>query len=112
MNGSMSSKKFIVEREGTTQLPPPSPDNIRFTPSNDINNTTNSEGRFRIDGERQIERPAAIHPTGRSNSESNSGFRVEAVTRPKQCPICRTANKITRLPSNQWKCTECGHTWN
>jgi hypothetical protein len=39
------------------------------------------------------------------------GFRVDASSRPKVCPVCRTANQITRLPSNAWKCEACQHTW-
>jgi len=106
-----SSKKFNIEEE-TIRPQLPSLQNPSFPISNDdVHNTTNEE-RFRIDEERQIGRPTVIHPTGRSNSESNSKLRIEAVTRPKRCRICRAENKITRLPSNQWKCKECGHTWN
>lgn len=36
---------------------------------------------------------------------------INAITRPKQCVLCRTEGKITRLNSGHWKCTECGHTW-
>lgn len=72
-----------------------------------MNEAQPSSKKFIIE---RTEQSNTIHPIG-VRPDRNSGFKVEAVTRPKQCQICRTKNKITRLSSNQWKCTECGHTW-
>lgn len=86
---------------------------LNSTHGNIENRVRNMTGRklFRIDDEQILSAPPPILPEGHSNRRSSNGFKVEAVTRPKQCKVCKTENKITRLPSNQWQCTECGYTW-
>ncbi len=52
------------------------------------------------------------HETTLSGQQRNTGkVKVNAVTRPKQCVLCRTENKITRTSNAEWQCTACGHTW-
>jgi len=50
-------------------------------------------------------------PTSNEPILGPGGFSVLAKTRPKQCPLCRTENKVTRLSSKQWQCNECKHIW-
>ncbi len=57
--------------------------------------------------------PPGVRPVPPQNPEPSvpGGFHVDATTRPKICPVCRTPNQITRLASGAWKCLECQHTW-
>ncbi len=59
----------------------------------------------------RIESPKIISIDPEGSEQEPNHFTVHSMTRPNICPICRTENKITRLPSNEWNCEECGHTW-
>ena len=63
---------------------------------------------FEIKGEQEIQ--TNPNPVGKID-DSDGSFRISSQTRPKKCEQCLTENKITRLKSGKWKCTECGYTW-
>jgi len=67
-----------------------------------------TEKTFKIKGEQEIE--SNPNPVGKFD-DSEGSFRISSQTRPKKCEQCLTENKITRLKSGKWKCTECGYTW-
>jgi hypothetical protein len=66
---------------------------------------------FRITNEYSVTSRPDQSVNNDQSPSSVSGFSVVARTRPKQCPVCRTADRITRLESKDWKCEECGYTW-
>jgi hypothetical protein len=88
----LGRKKFKIERESVYPIPL----------SN--NRPQTRRGNFTIISENTISaaNELVIQP---------GEFLVLAETIPKQCPLCRTENKVTRLPTNQWQCDECKHTW-
>lgn len=64
-----------------------------------------SEKRFSITSETN-------YSSSNSITYENNKFKVYGGTRPKRCPYCLTANKITRIEDgNTWKCKECDHEW-
>lgn len=77
-------------------------DNTSPSRNNVVTRRVNNNPRFRIVSETNVS-------SGRQRSSGR--IKVNAVTRPKQCIVCRTEGSITRLDSGQWKCTVCEHTW-
>lgn len=77
------------------------------TPERMDDRSRRTNKKFEIKSERQI---------NISRPGSGRGFANASVSRPRQCPLCRSQNTIIKASDgNAWECSKnrngCGYTW-
>ena len=68
-----------------------------------------SKKKFIINNEERVDRTTVVSSVWSSTDK----MKINALTRPKQCPVCRTEGKVTANNSSRhkWRCKECDNTW-